>query len=67
MRQPIQRIGFCALMIAGFALPARADLLPAGFVRLADVAPSIRQDNRYAATDNFLHRKVNGYDAPVCI
>ncbi|ESY97079.1 MULTISPECIES: M15 family metallopeptidase [unclassified Mesorhizobium] len=67
MRQPIQRIGFCALMIAGFALPARADPLPAGFVRLADVAPSIRQDIRYAATDNFLHRKVNGYDAPVCI
>ncbi|WP_281407739.1 M15 family metallopeptidase [Mesorhizobium sp. B2-3-15] len=67
MRQTIQRIGFCALMIAGSALPAPADPLPAGFVRLAEVAPSIRQDIRYANADNFLHRKVNGYDAPVCI
>ena len=48
-------------------LPAFADALPAGFVRLADVDPSIRQDIRYAGSDNFLHRKVNGYDAPACI
>jgi D-alanyl-D-alanine dipeptidase len=48
-------------------LPAFANALPAGFVRLADVDPSIRQDIRYAGSDNFLHRKVNGYDAPACI
>ncbi|RVA09349.1 D-alanyl-D-alanine dipeptidase, partial [Mesorhizobium sp. M7D.F.Ca.US.004.03.1.1] len=29
--------------------------------------PSIRQDIRYAGSDNFLHRRVNGYDAPACI
>ncbi|RWE41303.1 MAG: D-alanyl-D-alanine dipeptidase [Mesorhizobium sp.] len=46
---------------------ACADPLPAGFVRLSDIAPSIRQDIRYAGSDNFLHRKVKGYDAPVCI
>ncbi|WP_095091466.1 M15 family metallopeptidase [Mesorhizobium sophorae] len=67
MRQAIQCIGFCALMVAAFALPAHADTLPAGFVRLADIDPSIRQDIRYAGSDNFLHRKVNGYEAPACI
>ncbi|MFD1986421.1 M15 family metallopeptidase [Mesorhizobium newzealandense] len=67
VRQAIQHIGFCALMVAAVALPAYADALPAGFVRLADVDPSIRQDIRYAGPDDFLHRKANGYDAPVCI
>jgi D-alanyl-D-alanine dipeptidase len=67
MRQAIQRIGFYALMLAAFVPPAHADALPAGFVRLADVDPSIRQDIRYAGSDNFLHRKVNGYEAPACI
>ncbi|TRC94568.1 M15 family metallopeptidase [Mesorhizobium sp. WSM4306] len=50
-----------------FALPASADPLPAGFVRLADVDSTIRQDIRYAGLENFLHRKADGYDAPVCI
>lgn len=67
MRQAIQRIGFCALTVAAFVLPAHADTLPAGFVRLAHIDASIRQDMRYAGSDNFLHRKVTGYDAPVCI
>ncbi|RWM29007.1 MAG: D-alanyl-D-alanine dipeptidase [Mesorhizobium sp.] len=49
------------------SLPAYTDPLPAGFVRLADVDPTIRQDIRYASIENFLHRKVNGYEAPVCI
>ncbi|WP_292178606.1 M15 family metallopeptidase [Mesorhizobium sp.] len=55
------------ILVAAIPPPAFADALPAGFVRLADVDPSIRQDIRYAGSDNFLHRKVNGYDAPVCI
>jgi zinc D-Ala-D-Ala dipeptidase len=41
--------------------------LPAGFVRLADIDPTIRQDIRYAGAENFLGRKVDGYLAPVCI
>ncbi|WP_245429269.1 M15 family metallopeptidase [Mesorhizobium sp. WSM3860] len=49
------------------AFPAHADPLPAGFVRLADVDPTIRQDIRYAGPENFLHRRVDGYEAPVCI
>ena len=67
MRQAIQRIGFCALAAAAFVLPAHASPLPTGFVRLADIAPSIRQDIRYAGSDDFLHRKVSGYDAAVCV
>lgn len=67
MRQQIQGIGFLALAIAASVAPAHADVLPPGFVRLAEVDASIRQDIRYAGTDNFLHRKVKGYDAPVCI
>ena len=67
MRQVIHGIAFCALLPLTFALPASADALPAGFVRLADVDPSIRQDIRYAGLENFLHRKADGYDAPVCI
>lgn len=66
MRQAIPRIGFCALAVAAFVLPTHADTLPAGFVRLAYIDASIRQDIRYAGSENFLHRKVAGYDAPVC-
>lgn len=67
MRQAIQCIGFCALMVAAFALPTHADTLPAGFVHLTAIDPSIRQDIRYAGSGNFLRRKVNGYEAPACI
>jgi zinc D-Ala-D-Ala dipeptidase len=59
-------IAVCAVVLAAVS-PAFADALRAGFVRLADVDATIRQDMRYAGTDNFMHRKVAGYDAPVCI
>ena len=48
-------------------LPALASDLPAGFVYLADVDPTIRQDMRYAGSDNFLGRPADGYLAPECI
>jgi D-alanyl-D-alanine dipeptidase len=63
----IQGIAFCALLPAAITLPAFAADLPAGFVRLADIDPTIRQDIRYAGLENFLHRKASGYDAPTCI
>src|SRR5437016_2751777 len=37
-----------ATLVAAIPLPASAEPLPAGFVRLADIAPSIRQDIRHA-------------------
>lgn len=58
---------FCALLSIAGPLAALGDPLPAGFVRLADVDPTIRQDIRYAGIENFLHRKADGYDAPACI
>ena len=45
---------------------AAAGGLPPRFVRLADVAPSIRQDIRYAGRDNFTGRPVPGYAAAQC-
>lgn len=46
---------------------AAAEPLPDPFVRLADVAPEIRQDMRYASADNFTGARVPGYRAPTCI
>ena len=67
-RRPLLEAFFAALALA-IANPPSAypNPLPAGFVRLADVDPTIRQDIRYAGLENFLHRKADGYDAPVCI
>ena len=48
------------ILIAGAVAAAE---LPPGFVRLADVAPQIRQEMRYAGSDNFLGRPVAGYDS----
>lgn len=45
---------------------ANPNPLPDGFVRLADVAPGIVQEMRYAEAHNFLGRPVTGYGAPDC-
>ncbi len=39
---------------------------PANFVRLADVAPRVKQDMRYAGPENFTGRSVPGYCAAQC-
>jgi D-alanyl-D-alanine dipeptidase len=41
--------------------------LPVGFVYLSAVAPTIRQDIRYAGSHNFTGRPVDGYRASECI
>lgn len=46
-------------------LAARAEP-PQGFVRLAEVAPRIVQDIRYAGSDNFTGRTVPGYAKAEC-
>ena len=56
-----------ALMCCTLACPAIAGDLPDGFVHLADIDPTIRQDIRYAGTQNFLGRPAKDYDAPACI
>ena len=55
-----------ALWIMSSAGTAAAEL-PVGFVYLADVDPSIRQDIRYADSHNFTGRPVEGYRASECV
>jgi D-alanyl-D-alanine dipeptidase len=62
---------------AGAPPPASAPAEPAaraedpslehGFVDLADVAPGVRIDVRYAGADNFVGRPVRGYGAARCL
>ncbi|MBP6689631.1 MAG: M15 family metallopeptidase [Hyphomonadaceae bacterium] len=40
---------------------------PEGFVDAARVVPSLRVEMRYAGAHNFVGRRVDGYEAPVCI
>lgn len=49
------------------ASPARAQALPGGFVYLGDIDPSIIQDIRYAGSNNFVGRRLAGYDAAECV
>ncbi len=52
--------------LLAFSAPALAGEPPSGFVKLADVAPQIIQDMRYAGERNFTGRPVPGYGAPQC-
>jgi len=46
---------------------AAAQPLPASFVHLRDVDPTIAQDMRYATANNFTGHSLPGYDAGACI
>lgn len=60
-----------AILIALAALAAisqaSAQTLPGGFVYLRDIDPTIIQDIRYATSNNFIGRPINGYQAPECM
>ena len=56
-----------ALVVAALMSPARAQTVPGGFVFLRDIDPSILQDIRYAGSNNFVGRPLNGYGAAECI
>ena len=62
---------FRAAAAAALALatsPVRAQgTLPDGLVYLRDVAPAIAQDIRYAGSNNFVGRPLDGYGAAECI
>src|SRR5512141_3353050 len=47
--------------------PVGAQTLPGGFVFLRDIDPSIIQDIRYAGANNFVGRRLSGYDAAECV
>ena len=57
-----------AIVLAAMTQAAAAQrALPAGFVYLRDVDPTIAQDIRYAGSDNFVGRPLRGYEAAECI
>jgi len=55
---------FAAVGLAG---PAGAQALPGGFAFLRDIDPSILQDIRYAGANNFVGRRLAGYEAAECV
>jgi D-alanyl-D-alanine dipeptidase len=57
-------IAIAVSIAAGSAAQAE---IPDGFVYLSEVAPTIRQDIRYAGSHNFIGRPVDGYRANECI
>lgn len=46
---------------------AQSPKLPAGFVYLRDIDPTIIQDMRYAGSNNFVGRRLRGYQAAECV
>ncbi|WP_424631029.1 M15 family metallopeptidase [Bradyrhizobium sp. SYSU BS000235] len=60
-----------ALLVAALGSPVlgahAAAPLPGDFVFLRDVDPTIIQDIRYATANNFVGRRLRGYDAGECI
>ncbi len=72
--QKLKQIAAVALtgLAAGLALAAGltaagAQALPGDFVFLRDIDPTIRQDIRYAGSNNFVGRRLSGYDAAECV
>ncbi len=61
------RIIVIAIAVAATASAAVAQTLPGGFVFLRDIDPSIIQDIRYAGANNFVGRRLDGYEAPECV
>lgn len=60
----------CVAAIGMSGCPIDADaqeLLPAGFVYLRNIDPTIAQDIRYATSDNFVGRPLPGYNSPECV
>ncbi|MDB5610549.1 MAG: peptidase [Bradyrhizobium sp.] len=55
------------LAVLACAASARAQGLPADFVFLRDIDPTIIQDIRYAGSNNFAGRPLAGYDAAECV
>jgi len=65
---PWHAFAAAALTLAlSFGQVVAQGILPAGFVYLRDVDPTIVQDIRYAGADNFVGRPLPGYAAAECV
>lgn len=60
---------FASILLVAMTLagPACAQALPGGFVYLGDLDSTIIQDIRYAGANNFVGRRLAGYDAAECV
>ena len=69
LRVVIAHVGLpiCLTLLATSVIAQPASGPPPPFVHLSEIAPDILQDMRYASENNFLGRRVKGYDAPECI
>jgi zinc D-Ala-D-Ala dipeptidase len=64
----LMRFALLSLVVAcACAAPLEPDERPHGFVDAADVVPGLVVEMRYAGARNFVGRRINGYDAPVCL
>jgi D-alanyl-D-alanine dipeptidase len=61
------KTGVIILAIVATSAPGAAQGLPDDFVFLRDIDPAIRQDIRYAGSNNFMGRPLAGYDAAECV
>jgi zinc D-Ala-D-Ala dipeptidase len=62
-------LAFCMHVAAqqSVAAPASAEQRPAAFVDAATMVPGLIVDMRYAGSDNFVGRPIDGYAAPRCL
>ena len=56
--------GLALMLIACSHAPTER---PEGFVDATSVVPGLRLEMRYAGAHNFVGRRIDGYEAPVCI
>jgi D-alanyl-D-alanine dipeptidase len=61
-----RRVAFAVAVTTCVPVAAQAQKLPAGFVYLRDIDPTIIQDMRYAGSNNFVGRPLRGYEAAEC-
>lgn len=66
MKRHIGQAIVAVSLSAAAVVPASAQSLPPGFVRVVDAVPGILQDVRYAGSNNFYGRPVPGYGAAEC-
>lgn len=60
-------IKYAACVLIGLLTIKTVFALPAGFVYLSSVDPGIKQDIRYYSTNNFVGKRINGYQVSTCI
>jgi D-alanyl-D-alanine dipeptidase len=63
----VARSGALALAVALATCHAPPSALDPGFVSVAEVAPGIELDMRYAGPDNFVGAPIEGYERPTCL